>query len=42
MVQTAFNQRSDNILSLRCGTAYPALRNQPQIREIVRRIGIPE
>jgi tetratricopeptide (TPR) repeat protein len=32
----------DNILSLRCGTAYPALRNQPQIREIVRRIGIPE
>ena len=42
MVQSAFHQRSGNILSLRCGMAYPALRNKPQIREIVRRIGIPE
>jgi hypothetical protein len=42
MVQSAFEQRSGNILYLRCATAYPALRNQPQIREIVRRIGVPE
>ncbi len=42
MVQSAFRRRSGNILSLRCGMAYPALRNNPQIREIVRRIGIPE
>jgi len=42
MVQSAFEQRSDNILYLRCATVYPALRNKPQIREIVRRIGIPE
>ncbi|HEX5576486.1 MAG TPA: BTAD domain-containing putative transcriptional regulator [Gemmatimonadales bacterium] len=42
MVRSAFEQRSSKILYLRCSTAYPALRNQPQIREIVRRIGIPE
>jgi tetratricopeptide (TPR) repeat protein len=42
MVRSAFEQRSSNVLSLRCGIAYPALRNKPQIREIVRRIGIPE
>ena len=42
MIQSAFEQRSSNILYLRCATAYPALRNKPQIREIVRRIGIPE
>jgi tetratricopeptide (TPR) repeat protein len=42
MVQSAFEQRSNSILNLRCETAYPALRNQPQIREIVRRIGVPE
>jgi TolB-like protein/Flp pilus assembly protein TadD len=42
MVQSAFEQRSGNILYLRCARAYPALRNKPQIREIVRRIGIPE
>ncbi|HEY3012060.1 MAG TPA: BTAD domain-containing putative transcriptional regulator [Gemmatimonadales bacterium] len=42
MVQSAFEQRSNNILYLRCETAYPALRNKPQIREIVRRIGVPE
>jgi TolB-like protein/DNA-binding SARP family transcriptional activator len=41
MVQAAFEQRSGNVLHLRCDVAYPALRNQPQIREIVRRIGIP-
>ena len=42
MVQSAFEQRSSNVLYLRCAPAYPALRNQPQIREIVRRIGVPE
>ncbi len=43
MVQSAFQQHPSNILYyLRCETAYPALRNKPQIREIVRRIGIPE
>jgi len=43
MVQSAVEQHPSNILYLlRCGTAYPALRNKPQIREIVRRIGIPE
>ena len=42
MVQSAFEQRSSHILYLRCATSYPALRNQPQIREIVRRIGIRE
>jgi len=42
MVQSAFEQRSSNILYLRCATAYPALRNKPQIREIVRRIDVPE
>jgi TolB-like protein/DNA-binding SARP family transcriptional activator len=42
MVRSAFEQRSSKILYLRCSTAYPALRNKPQIREIVRRIGIPE
>ncbi len=42
MVQSAFEQRAGNILYLRCARAYPALRNKPQIREIVRRIGIPE
>jgi TolB-like protein/DNA-binding SARP family transcriptional activator len=42
MVQSAFEQRSGNIVYLRCATAYPALRNQPQIREIMRRIGVPE
>ena len=42
MVQSAFEQRSNSVLYLRCETAYPALRNKPQIREIVRRIGIPE
>ena len=30
------------VLYLRCATAYPALRDKPQIREIVRRIGVPE
>jgi hypothetical protein len=42
MIQSAFEQRSGDILSLPCETAYPALRNKPQIREIVRRIGVPE
>jgi TolB-like protein/DNA-binding SARP family transcriptional activator len=42
MVQSAFEQRSGYVVYLRCATAYPALRNQPQIREIVRRIGFPE
>ena len=42
MVQSAFEQRSSNILYLRCAKAYPALRNKPQIQEIVRRVGIPE
>jgi hypothetical protein len=42
MIQSAFERRSGDILSLRCETAYPALRNKPQIREIVRRIGVPE
>jgi len=42
MVQSAFEKHSGNILYLRCEPAYPALRNQPQIREIVRRIGLPE
>ena len=42
MIQSAFEQRSNNILYLRCASAYPALRNKPQIREIVRRIGFPE
>ena len=42
MIQAAFEQRSGSILYLRCTTAYPALRNKPQIREIVRRIGVPE
>jgi TolB-like protein len=42
MIQSAFEQRSGEILSLRCEPAYPALRNKPQIREIVRRIGLPE
>jgi TolB-like protein/DNA-binding SARP family transcriptional activator len=42
MIQSAFEQRSGHILYLRCETAYPALRNKPQIREIVRRIGVPK
>ena len=42
MVQSAFEQRAGSILYLRCARAYPALRNKPQIREIVRRLGIPE
>ena len=42
MVQSAFEQRSNHVLYLRCERAYPALRNKPQIREIVRRIGLPE
>jgi hypothetical protein len=42
MIQAAFERRSSNILDFRCETAYPALRNKPQIREIVRRIGVPE
>jgi DNA-binding SARP family transcriptional activator/TolB-like protein len=42
MIQSAFEQRSGDILSLPCETAYPALRNKPQIREIVGRIGVPE
>ena len=43
MVQSAFEQRpSDIVYLLRCGTAYPALRNKPQIRQIVHRIGVPE
>jgi TolB-like protein/Flp pilus assembly protein TadD len=42
MVQSAFEQHSTNILYLRCAPAYPALRNKPQIREIVRRMGVPE
>jgi TolB-like protein/Flp pilus assembly protein TadD len=42
MIQSAFEQRSGDILYLRCETAYPALRNKPQIREIVGRIGLPE
>jgi tetratricopeptide (TPR) repeat protein len=42
MVQSAFEQHSSSILHLRCATAYPALRNKPQIREIMRRIGLPE
>jgi len=42
MVQSAFEQHSGDILYLRCATAYPALRNRPQIREIMRRIGVPE
>lgn len=43
MVQSAFERRSSDVpYSLRCATAFPALRNKPQIREIMRRIGIPE
>ena len=42
MMQDAFQQRSSNILSLPCEPAYAALRNKPQIREIVRRMGVPE
>jgi TolB-like protein/Flp pilus assembly protein TadD len=42
MVRSAFKQRSNSVLFLRCTPAYSALRNKPQIREIVRRIGIPE
>jgi TolB-like protein/DNA-binding SARP family transcriptional activator len=42
MIQAAFEQRSSNILDFRCETADPALRNKPQIREILRRIGLPE
>jgi TolB-like protein/DNA-binding SARP family transcriptional activator len=42
MVQSAFDQRSGFILYLRCSTAYPGLRNKPQIREIMRRIAVPE
>lgn len=42
MVQSAFEQRAGHILYLRCATAYPALRNQPQIREILRLVGAPE
>jgi tetratricopeptide (TPR) repeat protein len=42
MVQAAFEQRSGNVLYLRCDVAYPALWNKPQIREIVRRIGLVE
>jgi TolB-like protein/DNA-binding SARP family transcriptional activator/Flp pilus assembly protein TadD len=42
MVRSAFEQRSGYVLYLRCSPAYQALRNQPQIRDIVRRIGVPE
>ena len=42
MIQSAFEQHSGDILHLPCETSYPALRNKPQIREIVRRIGAPE
>jgi DNA-binding SARP family transcriptional activator/TolB-like protein len=42
MVQSAFEHRSSSILYLRCATAYQALRNKPQIREIMRRIGMQE
>ena len=42
MVRSAFKQRSEKLLYLRCSTAYPALRNKSQIREIVQRIGLPE
>jgi TolB-like protein/DNA-binding SARP family transcriptional activator/Flp pilus assembly protein TadD len=42
MVRSAYEQRSEKLLYLRCSTAYPALRNKPQIREIVNRIGLPE
>jgi tetratricopeptide (TPR) repeat protein len=41
MVQSAFERRPGNVLP-RCSRAYPALRNQPQVREILRRIGLPE
>jgi Predicted integral membrane protein len=41
MVQSAFEQRPEYILYLRCATE-AALRNKPQIREIMRRIGLPE
>lgn len=42
MIQSAFEQRSNNIVYLPCDKAFRALRNKPQIREIVRRIGLPE
>ena len=42
MIQSAFEQRSENILYLRCSPAYQALRDQPRIRDIVRRVGVPE
>jgi tetratricopeptide (TPR) repeat protein len=42
LVQSAFEQRASHVLYLRCAMSYPALRNQPQIREVVRRIGIRE
>jgi DNA-binding SARP family transcriptional activator/TolB-like protein len=42
MIQAAFERRSSDMLHLRCATVYPALRNKPQIREIVRRIGAPQ
>jgi tetratricopeptide (TPR) repeat protein len=42
MIQGAFERRSSDIVHLRCESVYTALRNQPQIREIVRWIGGPE
>ena len=42
MVQWVYEQHSDLILYLRCSNAYPALRNKPEIRKIMRRISVPE
>jgi TolB-like protein/DNA-binding SARP family transcriptional activator len=42
MIQAAFERRSEDVLHLRCESVYPALRNKPQIRKIVRGIGVPE
>jgi TolB-like protein/DNA-binding SARP family transcriptional activator/Flp pilus assembly protein TadD len=41
MVQTAFEERPDDLVFLRCFPAYPALRGHPRVQEIVRRINFP-
>jgi TolB-like protein/DNA-binding SARP family transcriptional activator/Flp pilus assembly protein TadD len=41
MVQSAFEQHSDDVLFLRCETDHPAW-DTPQIREVLHRIGLPQ
>ena len=41
IVQSAFARRPLDVLP-RCSRAYPALRNKPQVRELLRRVGLPE